>query len=113
MTQPDLSRMSAAELDGLIVAAVVERAKREPAVPMEQPQTIEAIVDPRWFVFAVGENSIVQIRHPGHGWLGFLIPPPSRAQLLSLFLQHALMPATKPGVAPPAPPPTPGGGKVH
>ena len=111
--QPELTSLSAAELDALIASAVAERAKREPQVTMEQPKTIEAIIDPRWFVFPVGENSVVQIRHPGHGWLGFMFPPASRAQLLSLFLQHALMPVIKAEIITAAPPPAAGGGKMH
>src|SRR3954468_8560837 len=98
--QPDLTSLSAAELDSLIAAAVAERAKREPQATMEQPKTMEATIDPRWFVSPVAENSGVQIRLPGHGWLGFMFPPASRAQLLSLFLQHALMPVVKAEIVP-------------
>jgi len=111
--QFELTSLSAAELDTLIGSAVAERAKREPQVAMEQPKTIEAIIDPRWFVFPVGENSVVQIRHPGHGWLGFMFPPGSRAQLLSLFLQHALMPVIKAEIVAAPTAPAAGGGKMH
>jgi hypothetical protein len=56
-------------------------------------------------------GTFLQLRHPGYGWVGYLIPPQSRAQLVSFLLQHALMPAPKPDAPPPSI--SAGGGTVH
>jgi hypothetical protein len=111
MAQPDIRNMSTAELDALLQAVSLERAKREPQVTMEQPQTMEAALDPKWFVSLSGPNTFLQLRHPGYGWVGYLIAPASRAALASFLLQHALMPSVGPAVAPA--PAVSGGGVVH
>jgi hypothetical protein len=111
MSLPDVKAMSTADLDLLLEAITIERAKREPAVSMEQPPKSEAAVDPRWHLFMVDANTILQLRHPGHGWVSFLIPPASRAQLLSFLLQQALMPPPKADT--PVPVVSTGGGTVH
>ena len=110
MSLPDPKALSTAELDALMLAISLERVKREPPVAMDQPATIEAAFDPKWFVSMVGPNSIVQLRHPGYGWVGYLIPPTSRATLAAVLLQHALMPPAKPDAPPLI---TAGGGTVH
>jgi hypothetical protein len=78
---------------------------------MEQPKKMEAAVDPRWYLSMADANTILQLRHPGYGWVGFLIPPASRAQLLSFLLQQALLPAPKPDAAHAVV--STGGGTVH
>jgi hypothetical protein len=77
---------------------------------MEQPNTLEAAFDPKWFLSPSGANSYLQMRHPGYGWVGYLISPASRAALTSFLLQHALMPPAQPQVAAPV---VSGGGVVH
>lgn len=111
MPLPDVKLLSTADLDALLAAITLERAKREPQVPMEQPKTMEAAIDPRWYLSMANSNTFLQLRHPGHGWVGYLIPPASRAQLLSFLLQQALMPPAK-NDAPHAVVST-GGGTVH
>jgi hypothetical protein len=111
MALPDVKPMSTADLDALLEAITLERAKREPAVPMEQPGKTEAAVDPRWHLSMLDVNTLLQLRHPGHGWVGFVIPPPSRAQLLSFLLQQALSPPAKAATAPQVV--STGGGTVH
>lgn len=111
MALPDVKLMSTADLDALRDAITLERAKREPQVPMEQPKTMEAALDPRWFLSMIDANTFLQIRHPGHGWVGFVIPPPSRAQLLAFLLQQALSPPVKPDAT--AQVASAGGGTVH
>ena len=114
--QSDLSKLSAAELDALIAAAVKERTKRPDPHPQAAPKEFEATLNPAWFVFLAGENTIFQIRHAGHGWVSIAIPPAERAHLLSLFLHHALLSGRpreneQPSVVPV--PPSQGGGTVH
>jgi hypothetical protein len=117
MNQEDVARLSAAELDALIAIAVKERTKRADPHPLQPPKEFEATLNPAWFVFLAGENTIIQLRHAGHGWVSIAIPPPERAHLLSLLLHHALLPAhlkgggQQPGAAPV--PPSQGGGTVH
>lgn len=111
MPLPDLDSLSTAELDQLLLAISLERVKREPPVSMEQPPTVEAAVDPKWFVSTAGANTFMQFRHPGYGWVGYMIPPTSRATLVAVLMQHALLPPGKPD-APPAVVMT-GGGTVH
>jgi hypothetical protein len=111
MALPDVKQMSIEELDALRDAIALERIKRKPEITMEQPVTMEAALDPRWYVTLAEAGTFLQLRHPGHGWVGYLIPPASRAQLASFLLQHALMPPPKPDTQRPVV--SAGGGTVH
>jgi hypothetical protein len=115
MTQDDIAKLSAAELDALVALAVKERTKRSDPMPAEAPKEFEATFNPAWLVFLAGENTIVQFKHLGHGWVSIAIPPPERAHLASLFLHHSLMAAhSKPDAPTPIPVlPSAGGGTVH
>jgi hypothetical protein len=107
----DVKSLSTEELDALLDAVSLERAKREPPVTMEQPKTMEAAFDPKWYVSLSGPNTFLQMRHPGYGWVGYLLAPASRAALASFLLQHALLPPPKPDAPPPLV--STGGGTVH
>ena len=111
MSLPDVKQLSTEDLDALRDAIALERIKRKPEIPMEQPQTMEAAVDPRWYITLGEAGTFLQLRHPGYGWVGYLIPPQSRAHLVSFLLQHALMPPPKADTAPPVV--LTGGGTVH
>jgi hypothetical protein len=104
--QIDLSSLTAADLDQLIEAATKRRATLAPPIPATNPQgEIQAIVDPKWYLTATPGGTLLQIRHPGHGWLNFHIPTLSRAFLLSFLLQQALIEpqaAAAKGATPPA-----------
>lgn len=106
----DVTTLSTEDLDLLTKLIALERAKREPVITMEQPQTMEAALDPKWYVSLTDANTFLQLRHPGHGWVGYLIPPASRAQLVSMLMQHALLPPMKQSAQPIV---TSGGGTVH
>jgi hypothetical protein len=108
---PDVKKMNTDELDALLQAISLERAKRDPPVTMDQPATMEAALDPKWYVSLSGANTFLQLRHPGYGWVGYLIAPASRAALVSFLLQHALVPPAK--IDAPAPVVSSGGGIVH
>lgn len=108
----DIKALGTAELDQLLEAIALERAKREPAVTMEQPQKMEAAVDPKWYLSSSGANTFLQLRHPGYGWVGYVIPPASRAALATVLLQQALTPPAQPGAVQPSTP-VAGGGTVH
>ena len=118
MNAEEVARLSTAELDALIATAVKERTRRPEGHPAQPPQQFDATLNPGWFVFLAGDNTVLQLRHAGHGWVSVAIPPPERAHLASLLLHHALLQGVKPP-APPAAPPAPdrpgagGGGTVH
>ena len=115
MTHDEIAKLTAAELDALVAMAAKERTKRSDPMPAEAPKEFEATFNPAWLVFLVGDNTIVQFKHLGHGWVSIAIPPPERAHLASLFLHHSLM-AIQPKADAPSPipvPPSAGGGTVH
>jgi hypothetical protein len=110
----DISNLSAEELDDLIERAAQRRLTLKPEVPMEQPTgQLQAEGDPRWFITALKEGTLLQFRHRGHGWVHFMLPPANRALLIGFLLQHALAPQLAGGaIATPAPA-TGGGSTLH
>ena len=113
----DVSSLSATELDALIAQFAKARIDKQPLPPTEAPKVTEAILNPAWYTMLVNEGTLFQIRHPGLGWMSFVIPAPERAHLMALLLQQALL-SPHPPAASPAPPtvPQPGpgsGGKLH
>ncbi len=113
---PDLDSLSTADLDDLIARAIHARTKRTEPHPDKPPQEFEATLNPAWFVFLAGANSIVQFRHAGAGWMSVAIPPPERAHLATMLTHHALLAPPAPQPAPASAPPSfasGGGGKVH
>jgi hypothetical protein len=115
MTQDEIAKLTAGELDALVAMAAKERARRPDPMPAEAPKEFEATFNPAWLVFLAGNDTIVQFKHLGHGWVSIAIPPPERAHLASLFLHHSLT-AMQPKAGVPAPvpvPPSAGGGTVH
>lgn len=114
----DLDSLSTAELDALIARAIHARTKRTEPHPDKPPQEFEATLNPAWFVFLAGTNTIVQFRHAGAGWISVAVPPPERAHLASMLMHHALLTPPSPAPQPMPSGPTPaiasgGGGKVH
>jgi len=110
----DIDTLSTTELDDLIARAVHARTKRTEPHPDKPPQEFEATLNPAWFVFLLGANSIVQFRHAGAGWVSVAIPPPERAHLATMLTHHALLdpPPPQPAQAPPSLA-SGGGGNVH
>jgi len=118
----ELSEMSATELDELIAEASKQRASREPRVASQPPDSLEASMNPAWSVSLIEQGSLFRVRHPGLGWMAFVIPATERAVLLSALLQQALIarPEIKVSIKPgPGSTPAPGGsgevvgGSVH
>jgi hypothetical protein len=116
----DISQLSAAELDELIAQAAVRRATLEPAQSAQPPEKVEAIVNPAWHTSPLPNGVLFMLRHPGLGWLAFVLPHEHRVHLVSLWLHQSLLfkpadPAAAP-VAPAAIAPnfgTGGSGTVH
>lgn len=86
----ELSQLSAMELEALIDAAAFRRATMRPALPVEAPEACEPVLNPAWFTFPTESGSVLRFRHPGLGWIDYLIPAQERAHLLSLLLNQAL-----------------------
>ena len=96
----DLSQLSASDLDELIARAAVLRAGQTPPHSTEAPKQAEAILNPQWFTCLVEPGTLFQVRHPGLGWLSFVIPPNERAQLLGILLNQALFKPIGPSTSP-------------
>lgn len=110
----DISKLGIAELDELIAAAAKKRMQLKPDVTDEWPKgQVEAILDPKWAVTGNPEGTLFQIRHPGHGWLNFVIAPATRAMLTGFLLQHSLMPPANKDSSTPDPAPSVGGSTLH
>jgi hypothetical protein len=115
----DISKLSAAELDELIVRAAERRASLGQR-PAERPVgQIQVIINPGWYTEQNEGGSLFQIFHPGFGWLNFVFPPADRNRLLGFLLMQALAPSANAAKADPAVAATPaapaagGGGKLH
>ena len=107
----DISALSAPELDELIARAAARRATLEPSHATQAPKQAEAILNPPWFTCLVDSGTLLQVRHPGLGWLSFVIPPNERAQLLGIMLNQALYRPTGPTTN--QPPSVSGGSTFH
>jgi len=105
----DLSKLTVPELDALIAEAGARRSSLEPPLSNEAPKETQATVNPAWFTALIEPGTLFQIRHPGFGWLSFLIPANERAHLLSLLLNQALF-VPAPGSTKSEPPPSASGG---
>jgi hypothetical protein len=106
----DVTKLTAEELNDLLARAAKHRASLQPGHPTDHPKPADVVVNPGWYVGLVDSGTLLQIRHPGFGWLSFLIPSNERAHLLSLLLRHALfVPNQGAAIAPPGS----GGGTAH
>jgi len=120
----DLTELDAAQLDALIAAAAKRRAELG-AQPEQPPPQCEAILNPAWHTSPLPNGVLMMLRHPGMGWLAFVLPHEHRVHLTSLWLHQSLLykPSEAAAAAPAnqtpvTPPPTPnfgagGSGTVH
>jgi len=93
----DVDAMTVSELEELIARALERRAQLPPHSAEAPIGEIPAVVDPRWKLSLSADQSVLQLLHPGAGWLAFLIPPAERAHLVRvLFEQCVTPPATGP-----------------
>ena len=108
----DLTKFTAEELDDFLSRAAKHRASLHPGPPLEHAKPTDVVVNPGWYTALVDSSSLLQIRHPGFGWLSFLIPANERAHLLSLLLRAALF-VPEHGAATGAAASASGGSTVH
>jgi hypothetical protein len=113
----DVTSLSAEELDQLIAQAIERRAQMEPQVPAERPtEAVLAVGSPAWQIEPIAEGMLVQLRHPGAGWLNFIFPHAVRAHMLTAMLHQALLNPQKSGPDLPGATSVPGGagsGHLH
>ena len=115
----DISTLSSAELDELIAQAGKRRAELEPAQSAQPPEQAEAVFTPAWHTSPLPNGVLFMLRHPGFGWLGFVLPHEHRVHLVSLWLHQSLVhKPTEPPASPAADAPAPnlgsgGSGTVH
>lgn len=87
---PDISKLSAAELDELIAKAAERRAQLKPEHSADPPKEVHsALSDPAWYTGPIrtddGLRIALQVRHHGFGWLTFAIPPLEIAKLMNYW----------------------------
>lgn len=70
----NLSALSTEELDELLLQAAIERAKRTPEVDTEPPHSALPLIDPTWRTENMEGGVLLLLRHPGYGWLAFVLP---------------------------------------
>lgn len=66
-------------IDRMIEVLGQFRAGLQPPVRTSDPvtgETVQAVTDPRWWISAepMNNGALLQLRHPGLGWLGFALP---------------------------------------
>ena len=87
-------------LDRLIRVLGQLRANMSPPVKQDDPvlQTVlEAVDDPRLFVQSTSDGrTALSFRHPGFGWLSYLLTQQSRADLLRLLQVQTELPPPSP-----------------
>lgn len=84
--------LDAAAVTGLIDKLVSLRAgmSEQVSATLKVGERLNAVSNPAWVVNAHGESQVLALRHPGHGWVSFLLP-----QQEATDLAGALNPASK------------------
>jgi hypothetical protein len=101
-TEPPVSlSMDARGLDGLLrnLAEVREAMAEQHPLDFALGQKVSALHNPRWVTEPdlMNWDSLVHLRHPGYGWLHFLIPKAEAAKLAgSLQAQAQTQPEPPP-----------------
>lgn len=81
-----LEELSAEELDKLIAKASEIRSTKNPAFPNDPPEVMQAIYDPAWYSVLTKDNRVaLNIRHPGLGWLAFVLPHHEAKNIFNLW----------------------------
>lgn len=85
----DLSALSASELDELIAEAADRRANLNPEVSLEPPQSVARVMHFAARATKTVDGTLLQLRHPGLGWVAFQLSPEVRAELAKLLVDQA------------------------
>lgn len=65
-----------------------QRATLHPEIERTVPNLPRSVHDPVWQISPYEGGALLQIRHPGFGWLAFTFPPLERAKMLFVFLNQ-------------------------
>ena len=83
-------------LDEVTVATLIDDLAKaremmpEPVAPSLDPAArLMAIIDPAWHVSPHEQGQVLGLRHPGLGWIGFLLPQ-AEATAMSGYLSRPL-----------------------
>lgn len=82
--------LSTTQIDVLLTKLAVARAGMPPAVPAAPPaRMLRSIQDPAWLVKPHPETrgGVLDVRHPGYGWLSFLLPATAASGLIKAIQQ--------------------------
>jgi hypothetical protein len=95
----ETATLDAADVDDLISALVMARTKLWPEVPMgfggtpEQARSYLATIDPVWRaerdVHPDFPGAHLRLRHPGHGWVLFILPVAEALNLGKWLVSYA------------------------
>lgn len=96
---------NALQLDAIIEGLIVARAQLRPQHPTQPPlgQRVDAIVDPHYWTNRDPESgmSLLMLRHPGLGWLSFMLPAAERKRLAHLLIEQSQVPTSDAPAEPP------------
>ena len=85
----------AASLDGFIALLGAVRAAMNDRVPekLDPSPRLQTTENPNWWVYdPKPEGHMMALRHPGFGWLGFVLPEPSAVSLAGWLLRPCAEP---------------------
>ena len=86
----DLSKLNAQELDELIIEAGKLRESKLPEIARDRPiNPSNGVTRPAWWCEPFEGGMLLQMRHPGYGWLNFTFSPLDRVSILSALLAQA------------------------
>lgn len=84
--------VNAAQIDEIIAGLAGLRARMAPVVAMDPAFNghVNVTLDPRYWVShdALHNATLLRLRHPGHGWLAYLVPTNETARMRDLLDQQ-------------------------
>lgn len=88
--------VEASDLSKIIAAlSEIRMQMTEEVTPVLDPVArLDMVVDPAWRAELKPEGTALALRHPGLGWIGFLLPPESASELA----EHLPKPLAEPGM---------------
>ena len=82
---------NASQLDSIIEGLVVARSQMKPQHPTQPPigQRVSTVDDPHYWTNHDPERgmTLLMFRHPGLGWLSFMLPPAERDRLAQYLVE--------------------------
>jgi hypothetical protein len=86
-------KLDVTEVDKMIEMLGMMRSSMQPEVPKDFPfgQKVSAVPDPHWRSEPdlLRGHSLLHLRHPGFGWLHYLMPPQEAKRLAEILQAQA------------------------